>query len=142
MKLTPEELERIMKANPELSIAGQQLVVEGLKLPKQHKYHVAPKEERTFNGKVYHSKKEAEFAQELFLRQKARNIDFWLEQVPFSLPGDTVYRLDFMTFQHEVIGEELLWEIMFVEVKGYRTRLGEIKRKQCEQLYGISIEVV
>jgi hypothetical protein len=91
----------------------------------------------------YHSRKEARYAADLELRRKAGEISFWLEQVPFRLPGDTVYRLDFAVFEKfDEFGGNLLWRIKWVEVKGKDLQLGKIKRKQTEELYGIRIELV
>jgi hypothetical protein len=86
----------------------------------------------------YHSRKEARYAADLALRQKAGEISFWLEQVPFRLPGDTVYRLDFVVFTVD----EAAWRVDWVEVKGKDLQLGKIKRKQTEELYGIRITLV
>lgn len=115
-----------------------------------NKYGVAPRDERTYNGVVYHSKKEALFAADLEMRKKAGDIDFWLRQVPFRLPGKTVYRLDFMTFkkiEQPMKGEPLnfifpMFLVEYIEVKGRAIPLGEIKRRQTEELYGIRIRVV
>jgi len=104
------------------------------------KYHAV----RT-NG--YASKKEARYADELWLRQKAGEIHFWLEQVPFRLPGDQVYRLDFVVFYTLPVidhpGEMVnAWMVRFIEVKGKDLSMGRLKRKQTEELYRIKIEVV
>ncbi len=110
-----------------------------------NKYKVASKSRRTYNGKVYHSRREMLYASEvLALRKAAGEIDFWLEQVPFRLPGGTTYRLDYMTFKYDtmIFSEKLVYLIHNIEVKGKRIPLGELKRKQCEELYHIKIEVV
>ncbi len=124
--------EEVRKLNPEL---------DGAFLPA-NKYHVSKKDARTYNGVVYHSKREAEFAQELDLRIKAGEIDFYLRQVRFPLPGKTEYRLDFMTFAKSPQGLPSVWLIEYIEVKGMKIRLGEIKRKQTSELYKIDIDVV
>ncbi len=87
----------------------------------------------------YASKKEAKYAAELKLMKEAGEIEFWLEQVPFRLPGGTTYRLDFLVFRMDSMGS---WDLEFIEVKGMKIRLGEIKRHQVEEIYGIHIEVV
>lgn len=86
----------------------------------------------------YHSKKEARYADTLELRRKAGEISFWLEQTPFRLPGDIIYRLDFVVFT----GNAGIYEVDWVEVKGKDLALGKLKRKQVEDLYGIKITVV
>jgi len=87
----------------------------------------------------YASKKEARYADTLELQRKAGEIAFWLEQVPFRLPGDVIYRLDFVTFYRILEGQ---WQVEFVEVKGKDLQLGRTKRKIVEDLYGIKITVV
>ncbi len=145
---TDEELAEKIKGNPDLRFDAASWpvspfnITSGMTIKKEkkrHKFGVAPKEDRTYNGVVYHSKREAELAQGLDTRKKAGNIDFWIRQIPFPLPGDTVYRLDFMTFKHVT---NCHWEVEFLEVKGYETRLGKLKRRLCEETYGIKITVV
>ena len=97
-----------------------------------HKFHAKPTE---FNGRVYPSKAQARYAQELELRKRAGEVLFWLEEVPFVLPGGIKYRLDFLEF----------WtngEVHCVEVKGFDTPVGKLKIQQVEALYPVSIEVV
>ncbi len=147
---TSEELETKLKDNPELKIATTTIFKDGRvkhTFVKQNKYHVADKIDRTYNGIVYHSKKEAKFASQLDLSQKAGDIDFWLGQVPFALPGKAVYRLDFVTFKEGVNCEDCEienrgYEVHWIEVKGFKTPVGELKRKQASEIYGINIEVV
>jgi hypothetical protein len=106
----------------------------------------------------YASKKEAEYAEGLAAAKAAGDISFWLEQVPFKLPGGSKYLLDFVVFtlvpktaraEHLLMVDkidraELHWafDVRFVEVKGRDLPLGKLKRRQTEELYGIKIEVV
>ena len=56
-------------------------------------------------------------------------------QVPFHLPGGVKYILDFLIF----------WangEVTFVDVKGMKTAIYILKKKQVEDLYKIKIEEV
>ncbi len=139
MNWSQAELDQKQKDNPELRID-----TSGSPLPRfaaaVNKYHTAPKEKRTYNGVVYASKKEALFAQEQDQRQKAGLIDFWLRQIPFPLPADYKYRLDFAIFK--LVENTHFYEIHWYEVKGYETQLGLLKRKQTEELYHILIEVI
>ena len=96
----------------------------------RHKFHAQPTE---FNGQRYDSKKEARYAQELSLRQKAGQVVFWLRQVPFHLPGGVVYRVDFQEF---LAGGD----IRFVDVKGRRTESYKAKKRMVEALYPVTIE--
>ena len=97
-----------------------------------HKFHAKPTE---FRGRVYPSKIQARYAQQLELRKQAGEILFWLEEVPFKLPGGIKYYLDFMEF----------WasgEVHCVEVKGMDTPLGKLKIQQVETLYPVKIELI
>ena len=95
--------------------------------PATSKYHA----QRT---QGYASKKEAEYANQLALRQKAGEVWFWLEQVPFKLTG-AKHRVDFLVFYCD--GR---WEL--VEVKGFKTAIGELKRKMVEDIYKVHITVI
>lgn len=132
------------------SVKGRALVdFRGYKVPEiTSKYHVAAKEDRTYNNVVYDSKKEMERAILNDQRIKGGDLSFWLYHVRFPLPGGTWYELDFMEFRDawrtldDPEDAEYSWAIEFIEVKGYKVRLGEIKRKQTEEIFGIHIEVV
>jgi len=154
MNYTNEEIAQILKENPDLNVelprkAGKP--VESHPSAKRHKYNAV---RTVYNNIAYASKKEANYAQELDLRKKAGEIDFWLMQVPFSLPGNTVYRLDFVTFKLAARPPEIpddvkrfvdcswLYNIEFIEVKGFRTGLGELKRKQVEEIYKIKVNLI
>ena len=104
---------------------------------KPNKYHA----QRT-NG--YPSKKHAQFAAELSLRQKTGEVWYWLEEVAFKLPGNTKHRVDFMVFyEPEYLGMKRLgegWEL--VECKGRDLPLGKLKRHQVEEFYHVKIRIV
>ena len=138
MNWSPEELETKLAENPELK------VIEENPLPKLASLLAKPTKYRSrrteYNGVKYASKKEAKHAEELNLLVKAGELSFWLRQIPFSLPGGTVYRLDFAEFRQVV--NTSLYQIDWVEVKGYKTPVGELKRKQTEALFGIEITVI
>ncbi len=139
---TPEELAEALKNNPQLGVVVGNVPRKVGKPVESHpsaksKYNAV---RTTYNNVNYASKKEANYAQTLDLRKKAGEIDFWLRQVPFPLPGNTVYRLDFITFASAFSGKG--WFVEFIEVKGFRTGLGELKRKQCEEIYKIKVNVI
>ncbi len=92
------------------------------------------------DDKSFGSKLEARFYVQLQMRQKAGDILFFLTQVPFSLPGNITYRLDFMVFYAPKDGEA--GEIEFVETKGFMTDTARIKLAQVEDIYGIKIKIV
>lgn len=57
-------------------------------------------------------------------------------QVPFHLPGNVIYRVDFMEFHND-------GTVHFVDVKGMETNTFILKKKQVEELYApIKIETV
>ena len=83
----------------------------------------------------FSSKKEAEYYRKLKLAQQNGDLLFFLMQVPFRLPGKTIYRLDFLEF----------WangEVVPSEVKGFMTPMGKLKIQQCEDIYNISINII
>lgn len=97
----------------------------------KHKYHAKPTE---VDGVRYDSKKEAKYAGQLRMLQRCGEILFFLRQVRFDLPGNVIYRLDFMEFWKN-------GDIKYIDVKGYDTPLSKLKRKQVEALYPIKIVV-
>jgi len=97
----------------------------------RHKYHAKP---TSRNGIKFQSKKEARYYDTLLLRQKAGQVLFFLRQVPFDLGGGVIHRIDFMEFWTD-------GTVHIVEIKGYDTPIGKMKRKIVESLYPIDIEV-
>ena len=93
----------------------------------------------------YASKKEAQFAADLVLRKAAGEVWFWLEQVPFKLPGGSKHRVDFMVFYplpKDILLETPIerWEL--IEIKGRDLPMGKLKRQQVEELYNVKITLV
>lgn len=98
----------------------------------RHKYHA---KRTTLNGKSYASKLEAKYAEKLNAAKASGILLFYLEQVPFRLPGGNTYRLDFMEF----------WangEITCTEVKGVDTPSWKIKKRLFEETYPITLNVI
>jgi hypothetical protein len=98
----------------------------------KHKFHAKP---TNIDGIRFHSKKEAQYYGTLNLLKNSGEILFFLRQVPFHLPGNTKYLLDFLVFYANQ-------DIEFVDVKGAKTSLSTTKIKQVEDLYGIFIKIV
>ena len=97
----------------------------------KHKFNAKP---TTIDGVRYDSKKEARYGGELKMLQMAGEVLFYLRQVGFDIGGGCKYKLDFMEF----------WangDVRCVDIKGYDTPMGRLKRKQVEDLYPIKIEV-
>lgn len=93
------------------------------------KYHNVSK---IYNGRSYHSKFEAAYAQELDLRLKAGDIKEWTPQVKISLDvnGRHIcnYYCDFeVTYPDD--------SVELVEVKGFETEIYRLKRKLLEATY-------
>jgi hypothetical protein len=141
MSWSAEELEAKLKENPDLKPQqdrrGNPLpVLAALLEKKESKYHSRRTE---YNGRWYASKKEAQKAQELDALVKVGHISFYLEQVPIRLPGNIIYRLDFLTFTQ--VADTPLYEVVAIDTKGYDTPVSKLKRKQVKELYGIDIEI-
>lgn len=98
-------------------------------------YHKFKAKRTEIDGIKYASKKEAAYAQELRLRQKAGEVVFYLRQVGMDLPGGVRHYIDFVVFLSDGTVE-------FVEVKGFDAPMGKMKRKMTEELYPISITIV
>jgi hypothetical protein len=106
----------------------------------KHKFNAKP---QICDEKHFSSKLEASYYKVLKLAQSAkeRPLMFFLRQVPFDLPGNITYRLDFMEFWAPKEGE-LTGDIIFTEVKGFMTTEAKIKIAQVEEIYGININIV
>ena len=86
------------------------------------------------------SKLERDYYNRLKALQRSGEILFFLRQVPFHLPGNIKYVVDFVEFWAPV--NEQPGDIIFTEVKGYMTDLAQMKIRQTEEIYGIEINVV
>lgn len=67
--------------------------------------------------------------------QQSGEVLFFLRQVPFHLPGEVIYRADFMLFFTD--GHVEIWE-----AKGFDTPEWLIKKKLVEAIYPIEIKIV
>ncbi len=87
---------------------------------------------REYDGIVYASKKEAEFAKELDLLKKAGEIKDWERQVKISLDVNGFhianYYVDFKIYHND-------GSVEFAEVKGFATETWRLKWKLFEALY-------
>lgn len=117
-----------------------QAEARNLLAPTRNKYHVAPKEQRTYAGRVYASKAEMQFAQHLDVLKLGGAVKDWWPQVPLVLhtPKGLAlgrYLADFKVLQAD---DSVAW----YEVKGMDLALGKWKRKHAESEYGLDILVV
>lgn len=95
----------------------------------KHKFRAIRTE---LDGIKFDSKKESKRYQELLLLVKAGEVLFFLRQVPFHLAGNVKYLCDFVVF----------WKngyVTFEDVKGIKTPMYILKKKQVEALYPIEI---
>ena len=95
----------------------------------KHKFN-AIKTQR--NGFKFDSKKEAAYYDQLTLLQRNGDVVFFLRQVPFHLPGNITYRVDFQVFLAD-------GSVEFIDVKGMRTPQYIAKKKMVEALYPVEI---
>lgn len=102
------------------------------KLPLRNKYGAIKCEE---DGKKFPSKLERDFYRSLKKQQEAGAVLFFLRQVPFDLPGNVIYRCDFQIFYTD-------GNISFVDTKGRDTPMSILKRKQVEDIYPVTIDIV
>lgn len=91
----------------------------------RHKYSAVPEVE---DGIRFASRKEAAYYRQLKLRKAAGEVLVFLRQVPFHLPGNVRYVVDFVEFHAD-------GEIRFVDVKGMMTQSFKTKRRMVEDLY-------
>lgn len=86
----------------------------------------------TYKGHVYHSAKEAAYAQELDIRIMAKELESWKRQVriPLDVNGFHIcdYTIDFVEI--DLKGHE-----MYTEIKGFKTAEWRLKWKLFEALF-------
>ena len=104
----------------------------------RHKFNAKP---TIFNDKKYASRLEASYAQRLNTAKDRGELIFWLEQVPFSLPGNLKYKIDFMEFWKAKDGQET-GDIVCTEVKGMETKDWVMRKKLFESTYPITLNIV
>ncbi len=95
------------------------------------KYGAAP---TVVDGIRFDSKSEARYYERLKLRVQSGEVLYFLMQVPFRLPGNTRYVVDFMEVHAD-------GSIHWVDVKGVETQMFRLKKRQVESLYPVTIEV-
>lgn len=98
----------------------------------RHKFHAQLTEHDNIK---FSSKKEARYYQQLKLRLAAKEMVFFLRQVPLHLTAGVKYVVDFMEFHAD-------GTVHFVDVKGMKTPMYALKKKQAEEIYPIEIEEV
>ena len=97
----------------------------------KHKYGARRCE---FDGLKFPSLLERDSFIQLKRLQQEGVVRFFLQQVPFRLPGLKKHQVDFCVFTNE--------NVLFIEAKGKDLPMGALKRAQCEDLADITIHVV
>jgi hypothetical protein len=105
-------------------------IIHGMYWQKSgNKYHAKSTQ---YQGIAYHSKLEAAYAEELTLRQMAKDIKGWDRQVPLDLKVNGVhitnYYIDFV-IQHNDGSQE------FVECKGFEMEVWKLKWRILEATF-------
>jgi len=155
MSISQEELDEMLKRNPDLAIDDGKLkdmAVIGAGLGnfeewtmRKNKYNVSNKEDRTYGGITYASKKEANFACTLNMMLKAGEIDYVLRQVPFELGVGIIYKADFVTFKADpkIHPDTGLWTIAVYEIKGMWTDVARLKMKLFKEKFpNLTLEII
>lgn len=86
-------------------------------------------------GINFHSKLEADFYSYLLEEKKRGFIEYFLMQVPFLLPGNVKYLVDFQIFNEDL-------SVEYVDTKGIITPMSSLKINQVEDLYPVKIRIV
>lgn len=91
------------------------------------------------NGRIYDSKKEANFARELEIRRRSGEIVAYIPQVsiPLAINSDRRYRADFLVLKPG-------WEnyVEFVDAKGLDTPQSNLKRDLLKENYRITVILI
>ncbi len=101
---------------------------------------VAAPEDRTYNGRQYHSKAEAEYAQQLDFLKKAGAVAAWIHQVSMDIKVNEVpickVVVDFQVWHSDGTVE-------YVEIKGFETATWRLKKRLLLACYpGICYTVI
>lgn len=95
----------------------------------KHKFRAKPCE---YDDIKFASKKEAKRYLELQALKKLGEVVFFLRQTPFHLTGGVKYVCDYLVFWKD-------GKVTIEDVKGMKTAMYKLKRKQVETLYPITI---
>lgn len=122
MRVTEEELQALL-ARP---------AFKGLPSKPRLKYRNVPTE---VDGKWFASKLEADYYKQLKNLWTLGSIAWFVRQCPFDLPGGVKYRADFLVVEKD-------GKLRVIDCKGKLTDTSRIKIAQCEEIYGIKVEIV
>ena len=115
----PEHLRKQAKEKLWFAASGQQASEIANSSVKQNKYHVDAREDRTYKGVTYDSKREMlYYINTLEPQLLSGELDYVLPHVCFPLGGGVKYECDFMTLnKHDGLG---MWWVVVYEVKMWR----------------------
>ncbi len=99
---------------------------------KPHKFNA---QQTVIDGIKFSSRKEARRYADNKVRVQAGELLFFLRQVPVHLPGSTKLVVDFVEFT-------AAGTVHFVDTKGVETEVFKLKRRQVEELYPFTLEIV
>jgi hypothetical protein len=106
-----------------------------IKINKKYIQHKFFAKKTSVDGIIFSSKLEAKWYSIIKNMKESGQVLFFLRQVPFHLPGNIIYRADFMLFFAD--GSVEIWES-----KGFETTDWKIKKRLVEAQYPIKIKVV
>lgn len=130
LRLTEEEYAARMRKKKNDKFAEEYTAKPIKKLStKKNKYGARA---TVVDGIRFHSQREADRYSELKLMKRDGQIEFFLRQVPFDLPGGIRWFADFMIFWKG--GDKTI-----EDAKGVATPVYKIKKKQVEALYPVEI---
>ena len=86
------------------------------------------------DGWRFDSKREATRYSDLKMLKEFGEIEFFLRQVPFHLPGNIKYIVDFVIFWKD-------GRVTFEDVKGMETDTFKLKKKLVEDVYPVEIDI-
>jgi len=102
------------------------------KRPVKHKFSAQRTE---LDGIKFDSKLESRHYTNLKMLQRSGEVLFFLRQVPIHLPGKTKYVVDFVEFWKD-------GRVEFTDCKGMETETFKLKKRQVEELYPITLNIV
>jgi hypothetical protein len=88
------------------------------------------------NGITFRSKKEHNRYKQLQILQKSGEIEFFIRQPKFDLPGGVTYSADFLVVWKDP------YKISIEDVKGYQTKEFIFKKKILEALYPFKLVII
>lgn len=134
-RISEDQLQKVLSKSwrnqdaPRLSKCDQE---KHTTIQPRHKFNAKQVE---YDGVKFDSKLEGDFYLHLKLQQQARQVLFFLRQVPIHLPGGTKLVVDFQVFYAD-------GTCRFIDTKGIEISDFLIKKREIEHCYPFEIEIV